>query len=201
MRLAANDAVAQQVVRDSRHWLERAVIGLNLCPFAKAVAARGQIHWAVSDAVDAQELLQDLQQEMIDLLACSDQVRDTSLLMAVACMDDFREFNGLLVRADTVLRRHGLEGVLQIASFHPHYQFADADADAIGNCTNRAPYPTLHLLRESSVERAVASFPDASLIVERNLASLQRLGPDGWLALDVGRSPVSSTRKANDGQA
>ncbi|MEO6623664.1 MAG: DUF1415 domain-containing protein [Burkholderiaceae bacterium] len=201
MRLAADDAVAQQVVRDTRRWLERAVIGLNLCPFAKAVAARGQIHWAVSDAVDAQELLQDLQQEMNDLLACSDQVRDTSVLMAVACMDDFWEFNGLLARAQTLLRHERLEGVLQVASFHPHYQFADADAEAIGNCTNRAPYPTLHLLRESSVERAVASFSDASHIVERNLATLQRLGAHGWRALGVGRSPVSGVLGVEDGQA
>ena len=201
MRLSADDAVSLQVVRDGRRWLERAVIGLNLCPFAKAAAARGQIHWAVSDALDAEELLHDLHQEMLDLLACSDQIRDTSLLVALACMDDFWEFNALLARANTLLRRQRLEGVLQIASFHPLYQFADADADAIGNCTNRAPYPTLHLLRESSVERAVASFPDASRIVERNLKSLQRLGRDGWRALDVGRSTVSSVRGADDGQA
>ena len=201
MRMAADAAAALQVVRDTRRWLERAVIGLNLCPFAKAVLARGQIHWAVSDATTGRALLDDLEREMDELLAYAEEERDTSLLMAAACMDDFREFNGLLARADKLLRRRGLEGILQIASFHPHYQFADADADAVSNCTNRAPYPTLHLLRESSVERAMASYADASPIVERNLATLQRLGAQGWRALDVGRSAVSGPAGTDDGQA
>ena len=201
MRMAPDDVLAQRVAGDTRRWLERAVIGLNLCPFAKAVSVRGQIHFAVSDAGDARELLNDLRQEMDDLLAGSENERDTSLLMAVSCMHDFHEFNGLLARADKLLRSEGLEGVLQIASFHPDYQFADAAADDPGNFTNRAPYPTLHLLRESSVDRAVAAVPDASQIVARNLETLRRLGQDGWRALDVERSPGPGSVAGNDGQA
>ena len=189
MRLAGEGGLAKRVVGDTRRWLERAVIGLNLCPFAKAVSVRGQIHFVVSDARNSHELLNDLRQEMDDLLACSEKDRDTSLLVAACCMGNFQEFNVLLGRADQLLRKQGLEGILQIASFHPDYQFADAAADALGNFTNRAPYPTLHLLRESSVDHAVAAFPDASLIVDRNLETLQRLGEEGWRALDVGRSP------------
>lgn len=201
MRLAIDDDLARRAVGDTQRWLERAVIGLNLCPFAKAVSVRGQIHFAVSDAGDARELLDDLHQEMDALLACPERDRDTSLLMAVSCMHDFREFNGLLARADKLLRSQGLEGILQIASFHPDYQFADAACDAIGNFTNRAPYPTLHLLRESSVDRAVAAFPDAAQIVERNLETLRRLGQEGWRALDAGRSSVPGSAGGNDGQA
>ena len=201
MRLAPDDVLAQRVVGDTLRWLEHAVIGLNLCPFAKAVWARSQIHFAVSAANDARGLLNDLRKEMDELLACSEKDRDTSLLMAACCMGDFREFNGLLGRADKLLRKQGLEGVLQIASFHPEYQFSDATGDAISSYTNRAPYPTLHLLRESSVDRAVAAFPDASRIVECNLETLQQLGEEGWRRLGVGRSPERGIGGVEDGQA
>ena len=168
-----------------RMWLERAVIGLNLCPFAKAVHVRGQIHYAVSPAATAPELLEALVQELQDLVALDPAARDTTLLMAPNCLAGFMEFNNFLATADHALVRLGLDGTIQIASFHPDFQFANASADDITNFTNRAPYPTLHLLRESSVDRAVAAFAQAESIFERNLQTLRELGPTGWAALGL----------------
>ena len=168
------------VERDTRAWLERAVIGLNLCPFAKAVHVKGQIHFVVSTAGDARELRA--------LAATDPDVRSTTLLIAPDCLADFYAFNDLLGRADKLLRRLELDGTLQIASFHPQYQFAGTDPQDIGNFTNRAPYPTLHLLRESSIDKAVKSFPQAEQIFEQNIRTLERLGHEGWDALDVGPS-------------
>jgi len=178
----------QTVVQDMRRWLERAVIGLNLCPFAKAVHVKGQIHYAVSAATGAAELRQDLLAELRDLAARDAQQRDTTLLIAPLVFPDFLDFNDFLVEADQALAELDLEGVLQIASFHPRYQFAGTAPDDIGNFSNRAPYPTLHLLREASIDRAVQAFPEAETIYEANMATLERLGPEGWRALDVGPS-------------
>lgn len=184
------------VERDMRNWLERAVIGLNLCPFAKAVSVHGQIHYAVSGADAAQDLLEDLRRELLDLAASDAQLRDTTLLVAPDCLDDFLDFNDFLDDADRLLCELDLDGVLQIASFHPRYQFAGSSDDDIGNYTNRAPYPTLHLLREASVDRAVAAFPQADVIVDHNLRTLEQLGQSGWDALDVGRTARPSARGA-----
>lgn len=178
----------QTVVQDMRRWLERAVIGLNLCPFAKAVHVKGQIHYAVSVATGAAELRRDLLAELRDLAAMDAQQRDTTLLIAPLAFPDFLDFNDFLAEADQALAELDLEGVLQIASFHPRYQFAGTAPDDIGNFTNRAPYPALHLLREASIDRAVEAFPEAETIYEANLATLERLGPEGWRALDVGPS-------------
>ncbi len=176
------------IERDTRAWLERAVIGLNLCPFAKAVHVKGQIHFVVSTADDGRELLDDLARELQALDAIDPAVRSTTLLIAPDCLADFLAFNDLLGRADKLLRRLKLVGTLQVASFHPRYQFAGTDPDDIGNFTNRAPYPTLHLLRESSIDQAVRSFPQAEQIFEQNIRTLERLGPEGWAGLDVGPS-------------
>ena len=173
-------------VDDTRRWLERAVIGLNLCPFAKAVHAKGQIHFAVSQATQAPELLDDLKKELNSLLALDAITRDTTLLIAPQCLREFLDFNDFLAQADDVLAELELEGVIQIASFHPQFQFAGTQADDITNFTNRAPYPTLHLLREASVDRAVAAFPQAEDIFEKNMQTLTQLGLEGWAALDVG---------------
>jgi len=186
--LAPDDALARVVAADMAHWLETAVVGLNLCPFAKAVQVRGQIRFAVSTAADPDGFLQDLRLELNGLMAAAPPVRETTLLMAAACLDDFWQFNAFLQRAQKLLRDTGLEGTLQLASFHPDYQFADAQANAITNYTNRAPYPTLHLLREASVDRAVAAFPEAAVIFECNMTTLERLGADGWSALGIKRS-------------
>ena len=171
---------------DMRRWLERAVIGLNLCPFAKAVHVKGQIHYAVSRATQASELLEDLKKELKDLVALDPSTRDTTLLIAPWCLQEFLDFNDFLAQAGKVLTGQGLEGIVQIASFHPQFQFAGTDADDITNFTNRAPYPTLHLLREDSIDRAVQAFPQAADIFEKNMQTLTQLGAEGWTALDVG---------------
>ena len=179
---------AALVERDMRAWLERAVIGLNLCPFAKAVHVRGQIHYAVSRAKTPDQLAMDLAQQLRDLVALDPAVRDTTLLIAPDCLPEFLAFNDFLARADHILHHLALDGTVQIASFHPDYQFADASADDIGNFTNRAPYPTLHLLREHSVDRAVQAFPDAETIFGRNMQTMQALGAAGWQALGIHRT-------------
>ena len=147
------------VIADTRRWVQRAVIGLNLCPFAKAVEVKQQVRYVVSPARGAKALLADLKRELLALAEADAQVLDTTLLMAPDGFAEFLEFNDVLERADKLLVDLELDGVLQIASLHPHYQFADTEVDDITNCTNRAPYPTLHLLREASVDRAVAAFP------------------------------------------
>lgn len=176
---------ASEVMRATERWLARAVIGLNLCPFAKAVHAKGQIHFAISWAQDRAGLLDDLAAAVHDLLAHTPQQRDTSLLIAPDAFPDFWDFHGLVQGAEKTLRALRLEGVLQIASFHPQFQFADAPAGDMAHYTNRAPFPILHVLREESIDRAVAAYPDAALIYERNIARLRALGPHGWQALQV----------------
>lgn len=173
-------------VADTRRWLERAVIGLNLCPFAKAVLVKGQVHFAVSESADAQEILDDFGRELDALLALPARERDTTLLVIPQGMADFLDFNDLVARAERMLRKRRLEGVVQVASFHPRFVFAGTEEDDITNHTNRSPHPTLHLLREDSIDRAVAAFPDAAAIYETNMETLRRLGPEGWRALDVG---------------
>ena len=176
------------VLADTRRWLERAVIGLNLCPFAKGVHVKGQIHYAVSQAADAQALLKDLARELKSLVSIDPEIRDTALLIAPRCLKEFLDFNDFLGDADQLLAELGLEGVIQIASFHPEFQFAGTQSDDISNFTNRAPYPTLHLLREDSIERAVAVFPEAEAIFGKNMESLEKLGHAGWRALGVERT-------------
>lgn len=187
-RLSSPSVTAQQAIEDTRAWVDRAVIGLNLCPFAKSVQVKGQVHYAVSQARTTQALLEDLVHELNQLVALDSIDRDTTLLIAPGCLDDFLYFNDFLVLADRSLVDLDLDGVIQIASLHPDYQFAGTRADDITNYTNRSPYPTLHLLREDSIDRAVAAFPEAESIFERNMATMERLGPEGWAALNVGRT-------------
>ncbi len=188
MRLASEDPRYVQVQADLQRWLERAVIGLNLCPFAKAVHVKGQIHYAVSGARDGADLLEDLRAELLALAGEPPERRDTTLLAAPWCLPDFLDFNDFLAQADDLLEELDLVGVLQIADFHPHYQFAGTDADDIENYTNRAPYPVLHLLREASIDRAVEAYPEAEMIYERNIETLDKLGSAGWQALDIRRN-------------
>ncbi|MBI2769555.1 MAG: DUF1415 domain-containing protein [Burkholderiales bacterium] len=182
------DAPAADVLRDTRGWLEKAVIGLNLCPFAKAVYVKGQVHFAVSAAGSARELLEDMASELDALAASDPAVCETTLLIAPHCLRDFLAFNDFLGQAERLVRKRGLEGVVQLASFHPAYQFADSEAGDMANFTNRSPWPVVHLLREASVERAVEAMPDPAAIYEANMATLRRLGPAGWAALGVGPS-------------
>jgi hypothetical protein len=176
--MPANDPIAA-----TRHWLQRAVIGLNLCPFAKAVLAKEQVRFVLSEARDADALLDDLIAELTHLRDTpADQV-DTTLLVHPHVLTDFLDYNDFLDVADAALTALDLDGEIQVASFHPDYRFADSEEDAVENYTNRSPFPMLHLLREASVERAVAVFPDADAIVDRNMAALNTLGVDGWQRL------------------
>jgi len=182
---------AAQAEADTRRWLERAVIGLNLCPFAKAVHVRGQVHYAAYLAADEAGLIDALLAEAQALVASAASERDTTLLMAPNALADFLDFNDFTARAERRLARAGFDGVLQLASFHPRFQFGGTEPDDITNATNRAPYPTLHLLREDSVSRAVDAFPQAEAIFGRNIETLEALGADGWAALDVGPGSAS----------
>ncbi|WP_233196177.1 DUF1415 domain-containing protein [Trinickia soli] len=174
----ANDNDA--IVAATRHWLVRAVIGLNLCPFAKNVHTKGQIRYVVSEASDVEGMLDALETELRALTDADPDRIDTTLLILPHAFADFLEFNDALFFAERLLTQMRLEGELQIASFHPRYQFADTQPEDIENYTNRAPYPILHLLREASVERATQAFPDAADIYERNQETLRRLGHEGW---------------------
>ncbi len=173
------------VMQQTRHWLEKAVIGLNLCPFAKAVYVKNQVRLVVSHARHADDLLEELDGELDRLVAAPADEIDTTLLIVPTLFDDFLDFNDFLEIAEGVLDEHGLEGVVQLASFHPKFQFEGTGLDDIGNYTNRAPFATLHLLREESVERAVEAFPDAEAIFEANIKALDRLGHAGWVALGL----------------
>ena len=187
-KLSSNDLLPNRMVQDTLRWLERAVIGLNLCPFAKAVLVKGQVHCKVSQASTLEALRDDLIQELKDLVALEPAVRDTSLLIIQNLLQDFMDYNDFLNVADDCLLALDLDGEIQIASFHPQYQFAGTDENDITNFTNRSPYPTLHLIREASIDRAVSAFPQAEAIFEVNMATLQKLGLEGWQALDVGAS-------------
>ena len=174
-----------QTIAATRRWLEHAVIGLNLCPFAKSVQVKNQVRYVVSTATDSDTLLADLERELQHLAAVSPEETDTTLLIHPYVLQDFDDFTDFLDLVDVVVRTQGLAGNLQVANFHPDYCFADAEPEDIGNHTNRSPYPTLHLIREASIDRAVAAFPDAAQIYERNIATLERMGIEGWRALNV----------------
>jgi uncharacterized protein len=183
-------SVAELAIAQTRAWVGRAVIGLNLCPFAKSVVVKNQVHYVVYEGDDTQSLLDVLRVELDALAAADPDQRDTTLIIATGCLADFWDFNGLLPRVDRVLRKAGLDGTLQVANFHPQYQFVDAEPDALSNYTNRAPFPTLHLLRESSIDRAVQAFPQAELIFEKNMQTLEQLGREGWTALGLDEDQV-----------
>ena len=173
----------EAVVAAMRQWIEKAVIGLNLCPFAKAVYVKNQVRYVVSHAPHLDGFLEDLDREL-DLLAAADpEAVDTTLLIHPTLLPDFLDFNDFLQLAEASVGEHGLDGVIQIASFHPQFQFEGTEPDDMGNFTNRAPFATLHLLREASIERAVAAFPEAETIYARNIETLKALGHAGWRAL------------------
>jgi hypothetical protein len=176
-------ATVAGVIASTRRWLERVVIGLNLCPFAKAVYVKRQIRYAVTAATSAEELLAELRHEIEVLGKANSEEIDTTFVIHPRVMTEFINFHFFLREADAVIRNLGQEGTLQIASFHPDYEFAGSAPDDIANCTNRSPHPTLHLLREASIDRAVAVFPDAAAIYERNIETLRCLGHDGWRQL------------------
>ena len=174
-----------EVLEKTRHWLEAAVIGLNLCPFAKAVYVKNQVRLVVSKARHADDLLEELDRELDLLVATPASEIDTTLLIHPTLFEDFLDFNDFLEVAEGVVDEHGLEGVIQLASFHPQFQFDGTELDEISNYTNRAPFAILHLLREGSVERALEAFPQANAIFEANIATLEKLGHAGWKSLGL----------------
>lgn len=174
-----------QIIALTRSWVELVVIGLNLCPFAKPVHVKNQINYSLSHARDGDELANDLRQSLKILLATPPDVMDTSLLIHPWVLSDFIDYNNFLDIADAILDEHDLTGIVQIASFHPDYQFAGTHFNDVTNCTNRSPYPMLHLLREESMDKATAALPDASVIVDRNLETMTSLGYEGWNDLQL----------------
>jgi hypothetical protein len=179
------DPSPHDVVAATKSWLEKAVIGLDLCPFARAVHAQGRIRYAVSAAATPEALLADLLVELRSLSAADPAAVETTLLIHPRALGGFLDYNDFLAVADAAVSGLGLSGKIQIASFHPRYQFAGTAPDDVENYTNRSPYPMLHLLREASVERAVAALADPAEIYERNIATLRRLGHAGWSRLGL----------------
>jgi hypothetical protein len=172
-------------IEDTQRWLMQAVVGLNLCPFAKAVVTKNLVRYRVCLSAEPADVLTLLRNELQHLASTDESLLDTTLLIAPRLLPDFLAFNAFLSDCDDVLLDLDLEGVLQIADFHPHYTFAGEDPQGMSHFTNRTPYPTLHLLRESSIDKAVAAYPDAALIYERNMALLEKMGHEGWAALGL----------------
>jgi uncharacterized protein len=176
------------VILATREWLERVVIGLKLCPFARQPWEQDRVRIVVSQADSEQELAEALIDALLDLDNTPSEECETLLLVHPRVLSDFDAYNQFLETADLLLERLGLEDSFQVASFHPDYRFADTDVDDPANCTNRSPWPMLHLLRQASIEAAMAErSPDT--IVERNIATLRELGTDGWRALMPGDKP------------
>jgi hypothetical protein len=168
---------------ETRAWVDRVVIGLNLCPFAKAPQVKGQVRYVLSIATTPEALQAQLVDELKRLAEAPADCIETTLLVHPLVLTDFADYNDFLDVADAAVAELGLEGVVQVASFHPHYQFADSAAGDVSNATNRSPYPTLHLIREASIDRAVAAFPAAESIFEANIETMKALGADGWAEL------------------
>ena len=171
------------IIQETQDWVVKAVIGLNLCPFAKAVHVKEQIKYVVSEARSVETLLEELAKELEYLAEVSPEKTDTTLLIHPYVLQDFLDYNDFLELADGLLEELKLDGELQIASFHPQYQFANTEFDDITNFTNRSPYPTLHLIREDSIDRAVEAFPEAEAIFETNMETMEKLGLEGWKKL------------------
>ncbi|WP_088281952.1 DUF1415 domain-containing protein [Ideonella sp. A 288] len=195
-----------RIIAETRAWVDRAVIGLNLCPFAKAVQVKQQVRYVVSAARDTEALLADLLAELQRLADTDPRHTDTTLLIHPQVLQDFAAYNDFLDQADGAVERLDLGGVLQVASFHPDYLFAGTDTDDVTNATNRSPYPTLHLIREASIDRAVAAFPEAEAIYEVNMLTLQQLGAKGWARLqqqcrDDAQAELDALQRGDDAPA
>ena len=177
------------VSEHTKQWLEKAVIGLNLCPFAKAPHVKNLVRIVVSESRHLDGFLEDLDRELQLLGNTPASELETTLLVHPTLFPDFETFNQMLEIADDAVIENELEGIVQIAPFHPDFQFEGTEADDINNYTNRSPYPTLHLIREDSIVKAAEAFPDASAIFDRNIALLEKMGHEGWDKLDIPRCP------------
>lgn len=199
IRLSANElqvskmntnATTEIVIAATQAWLERAVIGLNLCPFAKSVHVKKQIRYVVSSASTPEDLLAELIRELELLAEANPDKIEMTLFIHPYVLTDFLDYNDFLDVVDGTLEELELDGTLQVATMHPQYQFADTEPDDISNYTNRSPYPTLHLLREASIDKAVAAYPEADKIFDRNIETMRRIGHEGWDALQVTAPPL-----------
>ena len=177
------------VSEHTKQWLEKAVIGLNLCPFAKAPHVKNLVRIVVSEARHLDGFLEDLDRELQLLGNTPASELETTLLVHPTLFPDFETFNQMLEIADDAVVENELEGIVQIAPFHPDFQFEGTETDDISNYTNRSPYPTLHLIREDSIAKAAEAFPDTSAIFDRNIALLEKMGHEGWDKLDIPRCP------------
>lgn len=171
----------EEIIQSVRQWVETFVVGMNLCPFAKRELVKNRVRFVTTAATTAEQLLQVLQTEL-ELLNADPSV-ETTLLIHPAVLQDFYDFNDFLGCADILLLDMELEGIYQVASFHPDYQFGGTRSGDAENYTNRAPYPVLHLLREESLERVIADYPDVDDIPERNIELMNSLGQDKLQAL------------------
>jgi hypothetical protein len=178
-------AFTRIAMEDTQKWLLDAVVGLNLCPFAKSVVVKEMVRYRVCTSAEPADLLVMLREELQHLAEADPDQLDTTLLIAPKVLPDFLDFNDFLTDCDDVLMDLELDGVLQVADFHPLYQFGGTGVDDVENFTNRTPYPTLHLLREASIDKAVEVYPDASRIFERNMEVLNKLGHAGWAKLGI----------------
>jgi len=185
----------EKAIADTKLWLERAVIGLNLCPFAKAVHVKNQIRYVVSEAQTVEELMQDILSEFEVLAEANPSEIDTTLLIHPHVLNNFLDYNDFLEIVDAALEEVDLDGELQVASMHPQFQFADTEVDDINNYTNRSPYPTLHLLREDSIDAAVDAFPEAEMIFEKNIETMTKLGHEGWN--ELGLADVQKAKRSH----
>jgi hypothetical protein len=174
---------SEEIIAATRRWLERSVIGLNLCPFAESVYRGNRVRFIVSEQRSARELLEELRAELTGLQAADPRRCETTLLIHPWVLADFIEYNDFLEVCEATVVELGLEGELQVASFHPQYRFEGTQSEDIENYTNRSPYPMLHLLREASIERAIAALPDTEQIYLRNIRTLRDLGHEGWRRL------------------
>ena len=180
-----NEQEIEAVRQDTQDWLEKAVIGMNLCPFAKSVHVNRRLRYVVTAVDTPEELLKLLAKELLFLKRADPDEIETTLVIHPKVLGDFLDFNDFLGAADALVEDLELDGEFQIANFHPDYQFGGTEPDDISNYSNRSPYATLHLLREASIERAAETMPDTDAIYENNMATLEKLGLDGWRALGL----------------
>ena len=196
--LEPSEAALQSALAETQAWVDRVVIGLNLCPFAKAARQRDRTRFVGCAATDPEALLAAFCDAARALIATPVEAVETTLLVHPFVLTDFDDYNDFLDVADAALDELGATGVLQVASFHPHYRFAGTAADDLSNATNRSPHPVLQLLRERSIEAVAAAWPDPAAIYEANIATLQGLGPAGWAAL---QSACRADANASSGPA
>jgi len=192
------NALETKAIAATTAWLEKVVIGLNLCPFAKSIHVKRQIRYSVSFANNSEVLREDFKRELTVLVASLPDQIESTLLIHPHVLEDFQDYLHFLVDCDATLEELELDGIVQVASFHPHYQFEGTKADDVTNYSNRSPYPTLHLLRESSVTRAVESYPDTAAIYESNIATLEQIGKVRMEEMTAALKAGAASKSGND---